>query len=180
MEARAVSREEYEQLYSALTERQKEVLQQTANGLSMEEIGANLHIAPKTVEAHRMDIGHRMLEIMPTERYSEPYLFRKVLFVSVDLGVRTGVLEHALPPGLVTSVTLLQDEVISQMALGFSNTEIASSSNRSLKTVEARVTRIRKALAVNRNRMEIVSRVSALKREGKYRVMAKNEEYKLC
>lgn len=42
--------------YSFLTDREREVLQLTAEGLSLKETGERLHISPRTVEKHRTSI----------------------------------------------------------------------------------------------------------------------------
>jgi DNA-binding NarL/FixJ family response regulator len=46
--------------YDTLTEREREVLQLTAEGLTSREIGETLHISPRTAEKHRENIKSKL------------------------------------------------------------------------------------------------------------------------
>ena len=46
--------------FNILTQREREVLQLLAEGNTTKQIGRNLHISPKTVEAHRLRVMNKL------------------------------------------------------------------------------------------------------------------------
>jgi FixJ family two-component response regulator len=68
--------------YARLTKREAEVLDMVVAGLSSKEIGAQLHVSFKTIEAHRAKIMRKM------EADSVPHLIRK--YLSLPAGRRNG------------------------------------------------------------------------------------------
>ena len=54
------SAEDKASAFSALTKREREVLQLTAEGKTTKQTGLKLHISPKTVEAHRLRIMEKL------------------------------------------------------------------------------------------------------------------------
>lgn len=52
--------EEKSSVFSTLTKREREVLQLLVEGKTTKQIGLNLHISPKTVEAHRLRVMEKL------------------------------------------------------------------------------------------------------------------------
>lgn len=55
-----VSAEENNSVFFTLTKRERQVLQLMAEGKTTKQIGQNLHISPKTVEAHRLRVMEKL------------------------------------------------------------------------------------------------------------------------
>lgn len=66
-------------MYETLTAREREVLHLTAEGLSNTEIAARLFLSPRTVEAHRANLMHKL-----------------------DLHTQTDVIRYALQRGIIS------------------------------------------------------------------------------
>jgi DNA-binding NarL/FixJ family response regulator len=52
--------DEEKSVFSILSQREREVLQLLAEGKTTKQIGLHLHISPKTVEAHRLNIMNKL------------------------------------------------------------------------------------------------------------------------
>ncbi len=151
-----------------LTKRERQVLQLTSEGLTVDEIGQRLRISKITVGEHRHKIGaigdpENYHGYMLTNNY--PRQAQMTILGLIQDGVSYGYIKHGLPNNSIRRLTRSEDRVLSGLLSGWSYQEIADAWSSSLKTIEAHLGNVYSKLGT-KNNYHTAARVAYLKLHG--------------
>lgn len=152
--------------FALLTVRERQVLQQRADGFSHAEIAKNLGISAKTVQIYihstsNIALGSRMRRSLRNHEY--PHQTRITFIGLIQDGIARGYLNHDFLDSQVKPLSSRQNELIELLLnTGRSSQEIADGYEISVKTIETHINRIHKKLKT-RSVYHLAARVTYLK-----------------
>lgn len=153
MERRAETAETTE-LRDLLTQREIEVVQLTADGLTEEEIGLALNLSAKTIKSHRNNIGNKG----DVEEGS-----RKTVAKFIIDGIGKGWISHSIGEDeAIEPLTPREFDVALLYVFGNSRNEIASKLTISIPNVRNLITEVRNKLSAKSSSYGTIARIAYL------------------
>lgn len=147
--------------FLALSPRERQVLQCTADGLTVDETITQLGISRGTIETYRRQIGFRVGKNSLTDNQGSQT--HSAMIMLIQDGIENDHLQHALPDQYSPSaLTPRESEVLNMVTKGKTLTDIAREFKISNVTITVHMSHIHRKLGT-KNSYHLAARVTSLK-----------------